>query len=511
MVMTGTYDSWLVALSVMLAMVASYAALDLAGRVTAAQGWARAVWLTAGAVAMGLGIWAMHYIGMLAFHLPVPILYHVPTVALSLLAAVAASAVALFIVSRPRMGVEQELVGSVVMGCGIAGMHYIGMAAMRLPAMMEYRWDRVGLSVLLAVVISLVALILSFHIRQEQKLSLRKILSALVMGSAIPLMHYTGMWAVKFHASALPFDTRQTVHSSLLEIDVISIGSMFVLVLAIGTSFLDRLLHSQRTALGNARESETHFRALGEAIPEIVWTATPDGMTDYCNKRWYESTGLTEQQTLGRAWTQAIHPDDLPVCIEDWDAAAKSGSTLQTQYRLRYSDGRYHWHLVRSTPMRDSTGAITKWFGTSTDIEDQKHHVANSRGADQGTHRGTGRCQHPAAGRNVGKRSGPQSPRPAERAHGAGADRAFAARHHAGEDGRAAAELHQQGRSVRGRPGLCPQNLSGDSRGGGFAQRGSKSGRSDRLVGGLPDVCTDLRAQFLLGAADGASSSCSRR
>src|SRR5208283_5125542 len=115
------------------------------------------------------------------------------TVVLSLLAAIVASAVALFIVSQPRMGLEQEIIGSLIMGGGIAGMHYIGMAAMRLPAMMEYRWGRVALSVALAVAVSLVALILSFRARQEQKTSARKIVSALVMGSAIPLMHYTGM------------------------------------------------------------------------------------------------------------------------------------------------------------------------------------------------------------------------------------------------------------------------------------------------------------------------------
>ncbi len=206
MLLSGTYDYRLVAISVLLALFASYAALDLAGRVTAARGWARAVWLSGGATAMGLGIWAMHYIGMLAFRLPVPILYHYPTVILSLLAAIVASAVALFIVSQPRMGLEQEIIGSLIMGGGIAGMHYIGMAAMRLPAMMEYLWDRVGISVAVAVLVSLVALILAFGTRDDKKkISTRKMGSAAVMGSAIPLMHYTGMWAVLFHASNLSF------------------------------------------------------------------------------------------------------------------------------------------------------------------------------------------------------------------------------------------------------------------------------------------------------------------
>src|SRR5579864_4878904 len=114
--MTGYYDYRLVALSVLIAICASYAALDLAGRTTAASGRVRLAWLAGGASAMGLGIWSMHYIGMLAFSLPVLVFYDWPTVLLSLVAAVFASAAALFVVSRRKMGLVQALVGSAVMG-----------------------------------------------------------------------------------------------------------------------------------------------------------------------------------------------------------------------------------------------------------------------------------------------------------------------------------------------------------------------------------------------------------
>src|ERR1700693_2097461 len=136
--MTGSYDYRLVTLSVVMAICAAYAALDLAGRTTASRGRVRLVWLAGGATAMGLGIWSMHYIGMLAFQLPVPVFYDWPTVLVSLLAAIFASLVALFVVSRKKMGLLQALVGCVIMGGGIAGMHYIGMAAMRLPAKCQY-------------------------------------------------------------------------------------------------------------------------------------------------------------------------------------------------------------------------------------------------------------------------------------------------------------------------------------------------------------------------------------
>src|SRR5438552_7373370 len=125
----GTYDYRLVGLSVAIAVLASYAALDLAGRVTSAHGRARTLWLSGGAIAMGLGIWSMHYVGMLAFQLPVPVLYDWPLVLVSLLAAILASAIALFVVSRKTMGKTSALLGSICMGAAIAGMHYIGMAA----------------------------------------------------------------------------------------------------------------------------------------------------------------------------------------------------------------------------------------------------------------------------------------------------------------------------------------------------------------------------------------------
>src|ERR1700691_5475650 len=132
--LSGSYDYRLVVLSVIIAIFASYAALDLASRVTAARGWARSAWLGGGAIAMGLGIWSMHYIGMLAFSLPVPVLYDWPTVLASLMAAILASAVALYVVSRQRMQVWSATFGSLFMGAGIAAMHYIGMEAMRVPA-----------------------------------------------------------------------------------------------------------------------------------------------------------------------------------------------------------------------------------------------------------------------------------------------------------------------------------------------------------------------------------------
>jgi diguanylate cyclase (GGDEF)-like protein/PAS domain S-box-containing protein len=372
-VVNGSYDLWLVSLSVGLAMASSYAALELAGRVTAAShGRVQAIWLSAGAMAMGLGIWAMHYIGMLALSMPMPVFYYIPTVMLSLVAAVAASAVALFVVSRPTMGSWQEFTGSIVMGSGIAAMHYIGMSAMRCSAVIIYDRRIVALSIVLAVAISLVALRFTFGLRNEQRTSYRKILSALIMGSAIPLMHYTGMWAATFrHTHSLPDLTRATVVSTL-GIVGISATSLIVLGGAIASSFFDRFLAAQKIDLKLAREHELYFRTLSEGVPEIMWTSDPDGADDYFNRKWFDFTGMTFEESRGAGWTTAVHPDDLPPCLEQWGTARLKGKPYMVEYRLRGSDGAYRWFLCRGNPIRNTNGNIVKWFGTCTDIEDQK-------------------------------------------------------------------------------------------------------------------------------------------
>jgi methyl-accepting chemotaxis protein PixJ len=151
LVLPSTYDPQLVALSVLVASIAAYTALTLAERVTVAQGRLRLLWLLGGATALGTGIWAMHFTGMLAFTLPIPVSYDVPLVAVSLLVAIAASGSALFIVSRRAMGARAWLVGGLLLGGGVATMHYTGMAAMRMAALTHWDLRLVGLSVLVAV------------------------------------------------------------------------------------------------------------------------------------------------------------------------------------------------------------------------------------------------------------------------------------------------------------------------------------------------------------------------
>src|SRR5438876_7190602 len=261
----GSYNHGLVVLSVVIAIVAAYAALDLAGRVTSAGGRGRFFWLSGGAIAMGTGIWSMHYIGMLAFRLPIPVLYDWPTVMLSLLAAVFASVIALLVVSRDKMGLIRALIGSIFMGGGIAIMHYTGMAAMRLSAMCHWSTSLVILSVVLAVGISFVALLLTFYFRQDTSpWSWPKVVSAVLMGAAIPVMHYTGMAAASFTPSASAmgqWNQAYAVSAESLSAAAVSIVTFMVLGLAVVTSLVDRRFAAQGVEL----EASRRYREIVES------------------------------------------------------------------------------------------------------------------------------------------------------------------------------------------------------------------------------------------------------
>src|SRR5579875_1069037 len=216
-VMSFSYDPLQVALSVLIAIAASYAALDLAGRVMAKRRVNRAVWLACGAVAMGSGIWTMHFVGMLAFHLPVPVFYYWPTVVEALLIAIMASTAALYIVSRKRMGSRYALISGTVLGSGVAALHYLGMQAMRMDATYTLNPIIVAASVVLGILFATGGMWLGYYFRDEPlRTAWRRLGAAVLMGIAIAGMHYTGMASATFRAAPSHFVAAHTVYVSTL-------------------------------------------------------------------------------------------------------------------------------------------------------------------------------------------------------------------------------------------------------------------------------------------------------
>ncbi len=132
------------------------------------------------------------------------------------------------------------------------------------------------------------------------------------------------------------------------------------------------------------RDSDRRYRFLADAMPQIVWTARPDGNTEYTNRRWSDYTGQPLEESSQWGWASAIHPVDLDLCSARWTVALESGERHEIEYRIRRFDGEYRWHLCRADPMRDETGAIVRWFGTCTDIDDQKRVEAELRSSQDG-------------------------------------------------------------------------------------------------------------------------------
>lgn len=253
-VLAAHYDYGMVVVSVCIAMLSAYAALDLAERVTYAKGNIRTLWLSCGAIAMGTGIWSMHYIGMLAFKLPVMVKYDWPMVLLSLTAAIVASGIGLVFMSREQMGIFTAIVGAIFMGSGIAAMHYIGMEAMRLPAMCSYSPILVAVSLALAIVISFVALWRVFALRGVVSLK-HKVANAVVLGAAIPVMHYVGMAAAHFVPAPLPLSAlNHAISISDLGVASITLITVLMLGLVFVSSTVDRSFSRQSLAQAAAEE-----------------------------------------------------------------------------------------------------------------------------------------------------------------------------------------------------------------------------------------------------------------
>ena len=271
MPLDGWYSPGLVILSILIASAASYTALVLAARVTAAQGRERLAWLAGGSVAMGVGIWSMHFIGMLAFHLPLQITYGLGLVLLSVVVAIGASALALFMASRPSLGPLALVGGALWMGPAIAGMHYVGMAALSVNARLAYSTPLVWASIAIAIVASLAGLWLAYHLRSDesQRTRLGRLGSALVFGAAIAGMHYTGMAAAKFtvpgqtgHPGGGVLATRQLALG-------VGLGAIVILGIGLLGAMLGRRLRARALVLERQRDAQK-LEAIGQLAGGIA-------------------------------------------------------------------------------------------------------------------------------------------------------------------------------------------------------------------------------------------------
>lgn len=267
--MAMQHDPPLVVLSIIVAIVASYTAFNLAERLRHARNRneRQGPWLVAGAAAMGSGIWSMHFVAMLAMEVPFPVAYDPYLVALSAIVAAVGSAIALSFVTRDRLSIVSLLFGGLFMGAAIAGMHYIGMAALRAPAAVSYVTSLVLASLAVAAVVSWVAMALLYRLRDEDDPgALRgRLVSSPFMGLAVAGMHYTAMAAVRFGpVGSAPFDPGGLLIQGPSLAMLVTATSLTILIAALVSSRIER--HAQKQVRGAQAESQRTQRLYQDLV-----------------------------------------------------------------------------------------------------------------------------------------------------------------------------------------------------------------------------------------------------
>ncbi|SDD99814.1 diguanylate cyclase/phosphodiesterase [Cupriavidus sp. YR651] len=299
-----SYDALLVLFSLLVAILASYTALDMAGRIATARGRHAHVWLAGGAVAMGLGIWSMHFVGMLAFRLPIPLGYDPAITAWSLLIAIVASAFALRLVCQENLPRRRLALGALVLGAAVASMHYTGMAALRMQPSIHYVPWLFVLSIVIAVVASGAALWIAFRLRRNMpRIHQLRMGAAVVMGGAIAAMHYTGMAAAEFPLGSVCGAAGRGMDGGALALPILVI-TVCVLAVALVTSVLDMRLEMRTAVLAEA---------LGVANEELQFLALHDKLTHLPNR------ALLDDRFEQAIQANVRHPGAFAVLFVDLD------------------------------------------------------------------------------------------------------------------------------------------------------------------------------------------------
>jgi len=360
----GTYDLHLVALSFAVACLASYTALDLAGRIRASAGSARGTWLATAAISMGGGIWSMHFIAMLAFLMPMVVTFDVDLTVLSLVVAIVVTGGAFYVIGTRRVTALHLSLSGVFMGIGIVAMHYTGMAAMRMPAELHYDRGLVVLSVVIAIGASIAALWLTFR----TVAAWQRIAAAVVMGFAISGMHYTGMAAAEFGAHA-DLDAAPTVAGLAQTNLAIAIGGItfLILFLALLASAFDRqsAVHAERETI-LLRESEERLRKLYRETPLPLHAIGPDGRIEESSDAWLDLLGYTREEALGRKLTDFMTEESAQRYQKAVRATSQCGGELpEAEYQFVRKSGEIldallsaREELADSDPVRTLGGLI---------------------------------------------------------------------------------------------------------------------------------------------------------
>ncbi|KPF68324.1 chemotaxis protein CheY [Bosea sp. AAP35] len=364
----GIHDPWLVAISILIAALASYAALDLASRIRATSGWASHAWLGTAAIALGGGIWAMHFIAMLAFSIPgIAVRFDLGLTVFSFVLPIMVTGLGFLIVHRPGSGPSALISSGLVMGLGIAAMHYTGMAAMEMDARLSYHPWWAALSVLIAIAAATVALWLAL----KNTGVVQKIVAAVVMGFAIAGMHYTAMLAASFTAGHAPYEGYD--HASIGQTGLavaIAAATFLILALALIAAMFDRrfavLAEKEAEAL---RRSEERFRSLYRRTPLPLHALDREGRIEQVSDAWIDLLGYPREAVIGRPLTEFMTEASAQTRAQsEWPKLVTDGLLQDAEHRLATSAGVILDVLVSERVELDEQGDFRRVLGGLVDV-----------------------------------------------------------------------------------------------------------------------------------------------
>jgi len=336
-ILPASHDYRFVALSVLISILAAYAARDLFERMNDARGRAWFMWWVGGAIVDGIGTWSMHYTAMLGYHLPVPIWYDWPTVLLSLLVGILGSASTLFMVSRSKVGWLRTIAASLFLGVvGISSLHYVAMDSMRLQGMHNYSSPLVILSITMAVAFSFLSLWLMFDFQDRTRAQIwRNHVSAVARGAANPVMHFIAMAAVVYTSSAEPPNLSHIVSIASVGI-AISIVPIMLLIVSLLTTLAGRL-----------QKQGAYLNELFEQAPQGVVLMNMDNRIVRMNREFTRLFGYTSQEAVGRHLNELIVPDEFQDEYQRYAEQVARGQRVDVEGIRQHKDGsRLHVSII---------------------------------------------------------------------------------------------------------------------------------------------------------------------
>lgn len=354
---TGTYDLNLVAASYIIAAIASYTALELSIRVVRHEGRLALYWLVAGGMSMGLGIWTMHFVGMLAYEIPMTYTYDVPSTVLSLVVGILASGFAIWIASRDEVSYAKIGISGIILGTGIAGMHYVGMAAVRIAAEAVYSPSIFVASIVVAIVAATAAIWIIFKLAHDKShgvsLVMHKLVAALIMGLAVCGMHYTGMAAVSYEPHENAFMLSESASNPSMVV-VLIVTALVIIGVTHLTIFFDvQMSAEQQRGLEAEKHASQMSELLDESLNEMFVIDIPTLCIQSVNKGACDNLGysrdqlktmspmdvtpgLTEEQLCDRLMNLAVSKYGIDVYESVHQRA--DGSTYPVEVNLQLSN-----------------------------------------------------------------------------------------------------------------------------------------------------------------------------